>query len=46
MADYWESFSPGPDLEQESIARETNKKEVLEFAENFIRIAKSVKHAG
>ena len=46
MADYWKSFSPGPDLEQESIARETNKKEVLEFAENFIRIAKSVKHAG
>jgi glycosyltransferase involved in cell wall biosynthesis len=45
MAEYWESFSPGPDLEQESIARETNKREVLEFAENFIAIAKSTRYA-
>lgn len=45
MADYWDSFSPGPDLEQEAIARETNKKEVLKFANNFINIAKSARYA-
>jgi len=39
MADYWESLSPGPHFEQESIAREYNVKEVIEFANSFLQIA-------
>jgi glycosyltransferase involved in cell wall biosynthesis len=40
MADYWKSLSPGPDLEQESIASINNKNEVQDFANNFLRIAR------
>lgn len=39
LEEFWESLSPGPDPVQESIARETNRKEVMEFAENFLIIA-------
>jgi glycosyltransferase involved in cell wall biosynthesis len=45
MADRWQALPPGPDVDRESAARETNKKEVLKFAENFIDIAKSARHA-
>ena len=41
MAEYWQNSSPGPDLELETIARETNKKEVHTFAYEFLNIAKS-----
>lgn len=42
MADYWQALSPGPDLEMESMARAANKAEVVEFAKNFLAIAKSL----
>jgi hypothetical protein len=41
MAEYWQKFSPGPDLELESIAREINKEEVQTFAYEFLNIAKA-----
>ncbi len=41
IANYWDSFFPGPDKVQELMGKEMNKKEVLEFANNFIKIAKS-----
>lgn len=41
IEDYWVSLYPGPNLEQESIARETNRQEVMEFGKTFLKIANS-----
>lgn len=41
LADWWEHLSPGPDLEQESIARTTNFSEVQAFGYCFLEIARS-----
>jgi glycosyltransferase involved in cell wall biosynthesis len=41
MADCWQKLSPGPVRELESKARETNKKDVQDFAYEFLDIARS-----
>jgi glycosyltransferase involved in cell wall biosynthesis len=41
IADYWNELPPGPDLEQEGIARDKNRNEVVEFAELFLNIAQT-----
>jgi glycosyltransferase involved in cell wall biosynthesis len=41
MADFWETKVSGPELGQEALARETNKKECQEFASAFLSIARS-----
>jgi glycosyltransferase involved in cell wall biosynthesis len=40
LADWWEYLSPGPDLEQEAIARENNLVQVQAFGDRFLEIAK------
>jgi glycosyltransferase involved in cell wall biosynthesis len=40
LADKWVQFSPGPILEQESIARKNNAQEVQDFGYQFLEIAK------
>jgi hypothetical protein len=40
LADWWEHLSPGPDLEQEAIARTNNLLEIQEFGERFLEMAK------
>jgi len=40
MADCWQKLFPGPDLEQEAIARESNNKEIQLFAQKFLEIAR------
>jgi glycosyltransferase involved in cell wall biosynthesis len=42
IADYWELFAPGPNLEHEATAREKNGKEIQEFAVNFLKIAQKM----
>ncbi len=39
MATYWDSLSPGPDLERESVAWARNREEIVSFAREFLRIA-------
>ena len=41
MAYYWNMLTPGPHFEKEVLARENNRKEIIEFADNFIKIAKA-----
>ena len=41
MIEYWEKFSPGPDTEIESKARQANEEEVQTFAYEFLNIAKA-----
>lgn len=45
IEDYWMSLSPGPNLEQEAIAGETNRQEVMEFGKSFLEIANSFQSA-
>ncbi len=42
LADWWERFTPAPDLEREVIARENNLNEVQAFAGQFIDIARHI----
>lgn len=40
LADWWENLSPGPDLEQEAIAKTNSLNEVQGFGYRFLEIAK------
>jgi len=39
LRDWWEHLSPGPNLEEEAIARANSIKEVQAFAYRFLEIA-------
>lgn len=39
ISDCWNTLSPGPDLQAETVALEVNRKEVIEFGETFLQIA-------
>ncbi len=41
QADYWKCLPPGPDMEREAQALDTNKRECHDFATNFLDIARS-----
>jgi glycosyltransferase involved in cell wall biosynthesis len=41
LANWWEHLSPGPDIEQEAIAKTNNIMEVQEFGYRFLEMAKS-----
>jgi glycosyltransferase involved in cell wall biosynthesis len=41
LTEWWEHLSPGPDPEQEAIARTNNRTEVQAFGYRFLEIAKS-----
>jgi glycosyltransferase involved in cell wall biosynthesis len=40
LADWWTQLAPGPDLEQEAIARANNIQEVQSFGQQFLNIAR------
>jgi glycosyltransferase involved in cell wall biosynthesis len=40
MMEWWQSLQPGPDLAQETIARENNRREVQTFGSRFLEIAR------
>ena len=42
LADWWEDLSPGPDLEQEMIAKTNSFNEVQSFGYQFLEIAKGL----
>lgn len=41
LADWWEHLSPGPNLEQEAIARTNSLREVQDFGYRFLEIVKA-----
>ena len=42
LANSWQSFNPGPNLEQEAIAKTNNALEIQNFGYNFLEITKGV----
>lgn len=44
MAKYWKILSPGPDHEQEAMARHSHRGEVIEFGQRFLSLAHSIKN--
>ena len=44
LADWWEHLSPGPDLEQEDIARTNSNSEVQAFGYRFLEISKEAQY--
>jgi hypothetical protein len=41
LAEWWEQLSPGPNLEQEALARTNNIEQVQAFGYRFLEIAKT-----
>ena len=40
LADWWHLLSPGPDVEQETFAKDNSTKEVKVFGDRFLKIAR------